>query len=156
MNGPSPTLEELARAAEFLNQSAPLAHAGIRVSFPATDLVVAEIPTVRDEHRGGLGSSAVNGGVLAALFDLVTGCTSLLVAPGRRSATVQLSMSFERPVFGDTVRAEAHPLCQRAPTRRARAGVRTMSDGGGSGAVRSSAGGALKEPPEVRSLETDS
>ncbi len=107
MNGPSPTLEELARAAEFLNQSAPLAHAGIRVSFPATDLVVAEIPTVRDEHRGGLGSSAVNGGVLAALFDLVTGCTSLLVAPGRRSATVQLSMSFERPVFGDTVRAEA-------------------------------------------------
>jgi uncharacterized protein (TIGR00369 family) len=107
MPRPSPTLEDLARAAEFLNHSAPLAHAGIRLSFPATDVVVAEIPEVRAEHRGGLGTSAVNGGVLAAVFDLVTGCTARLVDPGRPSATVQLSMSFERPVLGDSLRAEA-------------------------------------------------
>jgi uncharacterized protein (TIGR00369 family) len=107
MRPPSPTLEELSRAAEFLNHSAPLAHAGIRLSFPSTDVVAAEIQEVRAEHRGGLGTSAVNGGVLAAVFDLVTGCTALLVEPGRRSATVQLSMSFERPVLGDSVRAEA-------------------------------------------------
>jgi uncharacterized protein (TIGR00369 family) len=107
MSAPTPTLEDLARAAEFLNHSAPLAHAGIRLSFPATDLVVAEIPEVRAEHRGGLGTSAVNGGVLAAVFDLVTGCTALLVEVGRRTATVQLSMSFERPVLGDSLRAEA-------------------------------------------------
>ena len=49
----------------------------------------------------------MNGGVLSALFDLVTGCTALLVDARRRSATVQLSMSFERPVFGNSVRAEA-------------------------------------------------
>jgi uncharacterized protein (TIGR00369 family) len=107
MNAPSPTLEQLARAAEFLNHSAPLAHAGVQVSFPATDLVVAEIRPVRAEHRGGLGTSAVNGGVLAAVFDLVAGCTALLVDPRRRSATVQLSMSFERPLLGDSLRAEA-------------------------------------------------
>jgi uncharacterized protein (TIGR00369 family) len=107
MNGSSPSLEELARAAEFFNQSIPMTHAGFRLSFPATDLVAAEIPEVRAEHRGGLGTAAVNGGVLAALFDLVTGCTALLVDPRRRTATVQLSMSFERPVFGDSVRAEA-------------------------------------------------
>jgi uncharacterized protein (TIGR00369 family) len=61
----------------------------------------------RPNTRGGLGTAAVNGGVLAALFDLVTGCTALLVDARRRSATVQLSMRFERPVFGDSVRAEA-------------------------------------------------
>jgi uncharacterized protein (TIGR00369 family) len=105
MNGPS--LEELARAAELFNRSTPLSHAGFRLSFPSTDLAVAELPEVRAEHRGGLGTSAVNGGVLSALFDLVTGCTALLVDPRRRSATVQLSMSFERPVFGNAVRAEA-------------------------------------------------
>jgi len=105
MTGPS--LEELAQVAERFNRSTPMAHAGFRLSFPSTDLVVAELPEVRAEHRGGLGTSAVNGGVLSALFDLVTGCTALLVDAGRRSATVQLSMSFERPVFGNSARAEA-------------------------------------------------
>jgi uncharacterized protein (TIGR00369 family) len=107
MDAPSPTLEELARTAELFNRSTPMTHAGFRLSFPSTDVVVAEIDEVRAEHRGGLGTAAVNGGVLAALFDLVTGCTALLVDPRRRTATVQLSMSFERPVFGDSVRAEA-------------------------------------------------
>jgi uncharacterized protein (TIGR00369 family) len=105
MNGPS--LEDLARAAELFNRSTPMAHAGFRLSFPSTELAVAELPEVRAEHRGGLGTSAVNGGVLSALFDLVTGCTALLVDARQRSATVQLSMSFERPVFGNSVRAEA-------------------------------------------------
>jgi uncharacterized protein (TIGR00369 family) len=107
MTHPAPTLEELARAADFFNRSAPLARAGFRLSFPSVDLVVAEVPEVRAEHRGGLGTSAVNGGVLAAVFDLVTGCTALLVDPRRPRATVQLSMSFERPVLGDSLRAEA-------------------------------------------------
>jgi uncharacterized protein (TIGR00369 family) len=107
MKEPTPTLEELARAADFFNQSIPLSHAGIRLSFPSTDVVAAEIPEVQPQHRGGLGTSAVNGGVLAAVFDLVTGCTALLVDPSRRSATVQLSMSFERPVLGNSLRAEA-------------------------------------------------
>lgn len=107
MNGPSPTLEELARTAELFNQTTPMTHAGFRLSFPSNDMVVAEIREVRAEHRGGLGTAAVNGGVLAALFDLVTGCTALLVDTRRRTATVQLSMSFERPVLGDSVRAEA-------------------------------------------------
>jgi uncharacterized protein (TIGR00369 family) len=101
------SLEELAGTAELFNRSTALVHAGFRLSFPSTELVVGEIPEVREEHRGGLGTGAVNGGVLAALFDFVTGCTALLVDARRRSATVQLSMSFERPVFGNSVRAEA-------------------------------------------------
>src|SRR5271165_966938 len=60
MHRPSPTLEELAQAAERFNRSAPLLHAGIRLSFPSLQLVVAEVPDVRPEHRGGMGTSAVN------------------------------------------------------------------------------------------------
>src|SRR5699024_6548403 len=51
--------------------------------------------------------AAINGGVLAALFDLSIGVCGALVDPGRRSATIQLSMNFERPVTGDRIHAEA-------------------------------------------------
>ena len=60
-----------------------------------------------DGQRGGLGTDAVNGGVLAAIFDLVIGCTPALVDPSRRSATVHLSMSFMRAVRGNKVVARA-------------------------------------------------
>ena len=76
-----------------------LRHQGMRVAFQP-DRVVVELPEVRPEHLGGLGTSAVNGMVLAGLFDLAVGSTVVLVDPRRRSATVQLSMSFERAVFG--------------------------------------------------------
>lgn len=81
---------------------------GVTISFPeGTDRVRAEI-TVSDIHAGGLGSrSAVNGGILAALFDLALGCAPALVDPDRRSATMQLSMSFEQPTTGPVVAAEA-------------------------------------------------
>ncbi len=48
-----------------------------------------------------------NGGVLAAMYDLVIGAAGAIVDPTRRAATVQLSMNFERPVVGDVLRAEA-------------------------------------------------
>jgi uncharacterized protein (TIGR00369 family) len=70
--------------------------------------VVVTIPGVRPEHRGGLGmASAINGAVIAALFDLALGCTPALLDPTKRCATLQLSMSFQRPLTGDSVRAEA-------------------------------------------------
>jgi uncharacterized protein (TIGR00369 family) len=49
----------------------------------------------------------VNGGVLAGLFDLAIGCTPALVDPTKRTATMQLSISFEKPVFGDSLRVES-------------------------------------------------
>ncbi len=55
-----------------------------------------------------MGSDAVNGGVLAAMFDLVIGCAPALVDPSRRSATVQLSINFMNGVRGDRITARAH------------------------------------------------
>src|SRR5215471_17041461 len=106
--GPSkPTPQLLARYAEAFNNSRTLKYFGVQVEFPEADRVVARMDTIRPEHRGGLGTSAVNGGVLAAVFDLVIGCAPALIDPTRRTATMQLSMSFERPVFGNSLRAEA-------------------------------------------------
>jgi len=102
-----PTQEQLDRFAEQFNRSQAMKYFGARLSFPEGKKVVIALPEIRPEHRGGLGTDAVNGGILAALFDLVIGCTPALREPTRRAATMQLSMSFERPVRGNTLHAEA-------------------------------------------------
>jgi uncharacterized protein (TIGR00369 family) len=102
-----PLQEQLDRFAEQFSQSPAMRLYGARLSFPEGKKAVITLPEVRPEHRGGLGTDAVNGGILAALFDFVIGCTPALSDPSRRAATMQLSMSFERPVRGDSVRVEA-------------------------------------------------
>jgi uncharacterized protein (TIGR00369 family) len=105
---PRPTQDQLDRYAEQFNKSQTLHFFGVRISFPEGRKAVVTLPEVRPEQRGGLGTSAaINGGVIAALFDLAIGCTPALLDPTRRCATLQLSMSFQRPVTGHTVRAEA-------------------------------------------------
>ena len=96
-----PTPEQLARYAELFNASKTMEHFGVKIHFPDADRVVATLDPIRPEQRGGLGSDAVNGGVLAALFDLCIGCAPATIDPTRRSATVQLSMNFMRGVRGD-------------------------------------------------------
>ena len=102
-----PTQEQLDRYAEHFNQSQTMRFFGARLSFPQGEKVVITLAEVRNEHRGGLGTAALNGGVLAALFDYAIGCTAALKDPTRRAATMQLSMSFERPLLGNRVRAES-------------------------------------------------
>jgi uncharacterized protein (TIGR00369 family) len=102
-----PTQEQLDRYAELFSKSQTMRFFGLRLSFPQGEKVVLTLPEVRPEHRGGLGTAAINGGVLAAMFDYAIGCTPALLDPTRRAATMQLSMSFERPLLGDSVRAEA-------------------------------------------------
>jgi len=102
-----PPQEQLDRYAELFNQSKSLTFLGFRLSFPEGRKVVVTLPEVRPEHRGGLGTSAINGAVIAGIFDLVLGCTAALVDPTKRCATLQLSMSFQRPLTGDSVHAEA-------------------------------------------------
>jgi len=101
-----PTLEQLARYASVFNQSAAIRPWGLKVSFSA-DRVFVHLDEVKPEQRGGLGTDAVNGAVLAGIFDLAIGCTPALLDPSRKSATAQLSISFMRPVRGNRLRAEA-------------------------------------------------
>jgi uncharacterized protein (TIGR00369 family) len=102
-----PTLESLKALGEMWNASAAMKHFGARLDFTRVDRVRAVIDPVTDVHRGGLGTDAINGVVLAGLFDLVIGTVGWLTRPDSRSATVNLAMSFFRPTRGDRVAAEA-------------------------------------------------
>ncbi len=104
------TLEALRSLAEVWNAGPPMKHFGARLDFTKVDRVRAVIDPVLPFHRGGLGSEAVNGVVLAGLFDLVIGTVGWLTRPDARSATVSLAMSFLRPTLGDRVVAEARLL----------------------------------------------
>lgn len=100
------TQAELASFAAAWNASPVLGYLGIVMSFTETTCIV-DLPVVRPEQRGGKGSDAINGGVLAALFDFAIGGTAMLAPPLRRNATAQMSMSFERAVRGDRARCIA-------------------------------------------------
>lgn len=101
------TPAELASFAAVWNETAVLRWLGFRLIFPEGRRVVVELSDVKPGHRGGKGSNAINGGVLAAMYDFAIGCCSVVSPPLRRSATTQLSMSFERAVRGDLARCEA-------------------------------------------------
>lgn len=101
------TLETLGTLAEVWNAGPPMKHFGARLEFTRIDRVRAVIDPVQPFHRGGMGTDAVNGVVLAGLFDLVIGTVGWLARPEARSATVNLAMAFLRPTRGDRVVAEA-------------------------------------------------
>ena len=92
----------LQRYADDFNASGLLAAFGARLSFaPVAAKSIVSVDEVRPAMRGGLGTAAINGGVLAALFDVALGTAASLLDPLRATATVQLSMRFERPCTGD-------------------------------------------------------
>jgi acyl-coenzyme A thioesterase PaaI-like protein len=101
------TLEALRTLADAWNAGPPMKHFGARLEFTRVDRVRAVIDPVQPFHRGGLGTEAVNGVVLAGLFDLVIGTVGWLSRPEGPTATVNLAMTFFRPTMGNRVVAEA-------------------------------------------------
>ncbi len=107
MSPHKPTPEALARYVEAFNESLTLKHFGVKVRFPDLSTCEVVLDPIRPEQRGGLGSDAVNGGVLSAIFDLVIGCAPALIDPTRKSATVHLSINFLSPVRGSKLIARS-------------------------------------------------
>jgi len=101
------TLDALRELERKWNDSPPMRHFGARLVFERVDRVRAVIDPVSAFHRGGMGTDAISGVVLAGLFDLVIGTVGWLVRPDSRTGTVNLSMSFLRPTRGERVAAEA-------------------------------------------------
>src|SRR5215467_611053 len=79
-----PTLASLRALGEIWNASPPMKHFGARLEFERVDRVRAVIDPVTMVHRGGLGTDAINGVVLAGLFDLVVGTVGWLTRPDTR------------------------------------------------------------------------
>jgi len=103
-------LEALRALATTWNDSPPMRQLGARLEFERVDRVRAVVDPVMPYHRGGMGTDAINGPVLAGLFDLVIGTVGWLTRPETRSATVSLAMTFLRPTRGARVVVEARLL----------------------------------------------
>jgi acyl-coenzyme A thioesterase PaaI-like protein len=73
-------------------------------------VVTVHLSEVRPHHQGGMGSAAVNGAVIAGLFDAALGVAGVIQFPGRRAGTVELSVKFMRPTRGGSVEAYAVTL----------------------------------------------
>lgn len=97
--------EQRAALTQRWNQFVPLQHLGARADFADPEAVRLVIDPVEEFHRGGLGTSAVNGAVIASLCDAAVGMVGHVHAQGRRGGTAQLNVSFLRPVMGNRVTA---------------------------------------------------
>ena len=96
------TPEELTELIARFNALDFVTHWSTHIELVDPCRIRAVIDPLQPVHRGGVQGPAVNGGVLSAIFDLSLGIPGFLRAwPDRRSATVQLSMSFMRAVRGD-------------------------------------------------------
>lgn len=104
------TLEALNALASTWNASEPMERLGVRLEFERVDRVRAVIDPVQPFHRGGMGTDAVNGAVLAGLFDLAIGTVGWLSRPEGRSGTVSLAMTFFRPTRGQRIAVEGRLL----------------------------------------------
>jgi len=67
------------------------------LSDPA--IVRLALETIGEQHLGGLGTHAVNGAVIAGMFDAALGVAGTLHHAARRVGTVELSIKLMRPVF---------------------------------------------------------
>jgi acyl-coenzyme A thioesterase PaaI-like protein len=92
--------ERAALAARW-NEHPAMKHMGVRLDLSAPDVVRVYVDPVHAHHRGGLGTDAVNGVVIAGTFDLTIGLVGHFCAIGRRTGTAQLNIHFVRPVLGN-------------------------------------------------------
>ena len=102
----APAPEFLEHLVKVFNTSEMLRHFDAVIEFPDDERVRATVPEVKPYMHGGLQGAAVNGGIINALLDLVIGMTGLVRGREARSATVQMSVSFLRPLTGTKVVAE--------------------------------------------------
>jgi acyl-coenzyme A thioesterase PaaI-like protein len=94
---------------ERWNSHPGMQHLGARVDLSTPGLVRASIDPIQPYHRGGLGTEAVNGAVIAGMFDLVIGLAGYLHTLGRRAGVAQLTVHFLRPVEGDRFQVTGWP-----------------------------------------------
>ena len=83
------------------NSHPGMKHMGVRLDLSRRECVRVYVDPIREYHRGGLGTDAVNGAIIAGVFDLAVGLIGHLSTPGQRVGTAQLNIHFVQPVRGD-------------------------------------------------------
>jgi uncharacterized protein (TIGR00369 family) len=107
---PGLTAAELARFEAQWNEHPGMRHMGARLDLSTPGTVKARIDPILPLHRGGLGTEAVNGAVIAGIFDLVIGLAGYIHTIGRRAGVAQLNIQFLRPVLGDRFEVIGRPV----------------------------------------------
>jgi acyl-coenzyme A thioesterase PaaI-like protein len=82
---------------------------GVRLEIVSRNELRGVVDAVASHQRGGMGTPAVNGPTIAAVFDLVTGLTGYLQALGQKVGVAQLNIQFLRPVLGDRFEVVGRP-----------------------------------------------
>lgn len=88
------------------NSHLSLNHLGLKIDLNDDFMIKCNIDPVQEFHRGGMGTKAVNGAILSAIFDLVIGLVGFVNANKHRTGTVQINSNFLKPLKGDKVFAE--------------------------------------------------
>ena len=99
--------EEAAEMTRLWNANPVLRTMGVQIDLSSSDCIRASIDPLSAQHRGGLGSDAVNGAVISGLFDLMIGLVGIVNSQKHRTGTVQLNIQFVRPLRGSKLLAES-------------------------------------------------
>lgn len=102
-------------------------HFGAVVDLSDSTIVRVRLAAVREEHLGGLRLRAVNGAVLAGLFDCAMGVAGTLQFPGKRAGTCELALKFMRAAFDEPL--EVFSVCTKKSGNLAFAASELYSNG---------------------------
>lgn len=91
----------------FFNDSLQLKHIGATIDLSDPLHPIVFIKEVTEVHRGGIGTEAVNGGVISMLVDLAMGLLGLNYFAEGMTATSHLSIHFVRPLIAKKVILDA-------------------------------------------------
>lgn len=93
--------------AEKFNQLPAVRRFDTAVDLSDGAIVRVFVETIREHHLGGLRLRAVNGAMLAGLFDCALGVAGTLQFLDKRTGTCELSLKFMRAVFEAPIEAFA-------------------------------------------------
>lgn len=91
----------------FFNSSIQLKHSSFRVDLSDINKPLVVIDEVQEFHKGGVGTAAVNGAVIAMLVDLAIGLLGLPYYVDGMTATSNLSINYIKPLLATKVMARA-------------------------------------------------
>lgn len=100
-NGNWKTIEDL------FNESVQLKQMHIRVDLSTSKLPMVFIDEVMDIHKGGIGTDAVNGAVIALLSDLAIGLLGIYHYADGLTATSSLTIHYVKPLLTQKVIVKA-------------------------------------------------
>lgn len=92
---------------DLFNESVQLKQMHIRVDLSISKLPMVFIDEVMDIHKGGIGTDAVNGAVIALLSDLAIGLLGIYHYADGLTATSSLTIHYVKPLLTQKVIVKA-------------------------------------------------